>query len=201
MELGRDAICAAIRRAIEPLSYAVAMREGGSAAWGREDRWSDIDLQVLVEDDRVSDAIAAVDAALEALSPSELRLEAPRPTWHGHEQVFYRLRDAGEYCLVDLAVMKRSAPQQLRERERHGERRVFFDKTGEARPATLDRERHDRLVAERLRHLSVALPMFQSLTKKETLLRIRYCPDRFDFGPRYAVVDLPREVLQRVEPL
>ena len=34
-----------------------------------------------------------------------------------------------------------------------------------------------------------------------TLLRIRHCPDRFDFGPRYARVDLPTELVRRIEPL
>lgn len=222
-ELSRDAILAAVRRAVEPLPFVLAMWEGGSAAWGRDDRWSDVDLQLLVEDDRVGDAIAAVETALTALSPIEIRFEAPRPTWHGHDQVFYRLRDAGEHRIVDVAVMRRSAPQQLRERERHGERRIAFDKTGDAQPTALDRERHARRVAERLRQLSLAFPLFQSLVKKEllrgnplgaiafyhshtlqpllTLLRIRHCPERFDFGPRYAALDLPLERLQRLEPL
>jgi len=222
-QLGRDAIVAAVRNAVEPLSYVIAMWEGGSAAWGREDEWSDLDLQLLVDDDRVAAAIAAVETALAALSPVEIRFEAPRPTWHGHEQVFYRLRDAGEHRIVDLAVMRRSSPRQLNERERHGERRIAFDKTGAARPVPLDLTAHARRVAERLDQLVASFPLFQSLVKKEllrgnrvaalsfyyshtlqpllTLLRIRHCPERFDFGPRYTAFDLPRELLARVEPL
>lgn len=222
-ELGREAIVAAVRTAVQPLSYVIAMWEGGSAAWGRDDLWSDIDLQLLVEDDRVADAIHEVEGTLAALSPIEIRFEAPRPTWHGHDQVFYRLRDAGEHRVVDLAVMRRSAPHRLSERERHGERRIAFDKTGEARATPLDRERHDRRVAERLDQLALAFPLFQSLVKKEllrgnrvgalafyqshtlqpllTLLRIRHCPDRFDFGPRYAALDLSPELMRHLERL
>jgi hypothetical protein len=33
------------------------------------------------------------------------------------------------------------------------------------------------------------------------LLRIRHSPDRFDFGPRYSYIDLPPEVVRRIEPL
>ena len=145
-------------------------------------------------------------------APIEIRFEAPRPTWHGHEQVFYRLRRAGEYRLVDLAVMRRSAPHQLNERERHGNRRISFDKTGAAATIGLDRHVHAELVAERLDQLALSFPLFQCLARKEilrgnpigavafyyshtlqpllTLLRIRHCPDRFDFGPRYAAIDL-----------
>jgi hypothetical protein len=168
-ELGRDAIVRAVRAAVEPLPWAIALWEGGSAAWGRADEWSDVDLQLLVEDDRVAEAIERVEAALEALSPIALRYPAPKPTWHGHDQVFYRLRDAGEFRLVDLAVMRRSSRQQLAERERHGERVLVFDKTGEAAPTALDRARHGARVAERVEQLRVAFPMFQSLAKKELL--------------------------------
>lgn len=222
-ELDRHTILATLQRALEPHAYVVALWEAGSAAWRREDRWSDLDVQVLVDDDRVSDAIRVVDEALAALSPIEIRFEAPKPTWHGHDQVFYRLRDAGEFRLVDLAVMRRSSPHPLSERERHGERRILFDKTGEARPSSLDRTGLDARMAERLAQLRLAFPLFQSLVTKEllrgnplgalafyqshtlqplhALLRIRHCPDRFDFGPRYAAADLPAERLRRLQSL
>lgn len=222
-ELQRDEIVAAVRAAVESRADVLAMWEGGSAAWGREDDWSDVDLQLLVEDDAVAATIDAVDRVLEALGPVAIRFEVPRPAWHGHEQVFYRLDRAGEYRLVDLAVMRRSAPNQLNERERHGERRIAFDKTGAAGSVALDRAAHAARTAERLRQISKSFPLFQSLARKEllrgnaigaiafyhshtlqpllTLLRIRHCPDRFDFGPRYAKIDLPPELLRRIEPL
>jgi hypothetical protein len=222
-ELRRDEIVAAVRAAVEPREDVLAMWEAGSAAWGREDAYSDVDLQLLVEDDAVAATVAVVDRALAMLSPIDIRFEAPRPTWHGHEQVFYRLRRAGEYRLVDLAVMRRSAPHQLNERERHGNRRIAFDKTGAAATIDLDRAAHADRVAERLAQLSLSFPLFQGLARKEalranpigaiafyyshtlqpllTLLRIRHCPERFDFGPRYAKLDLPSALLQRIEPL
>jgi hypothetical protein len=222
-ELGREEILEAVRSALAPHAFVLAMWEAGSAAFGRADRWSDVDLQLLVEDGRADDAIALVEAALRALSPIEIRYPAPKPTWHGHDQVFYRLRDAGLFRLVDLAVMRRSARDKLAERERHGERRIFFDRSGEAAPTALDRAAHGARIAERLAQLRAAFPLFQSLVEKEllrgnevgaaafysshtvapllTLLRIRHCPDRFDFGPRYAQHDLPADVMERVRPL
>jgi hypothetical protein len=221
-ELDRNEIVNAIQKAVEPQSYVLAMWEGGSASWGREDIWSDIDLQLLVDDNFVAKTIKHVDEALHKLSPVDIRWVVPQPTWHGHEQIFYRLRVAGEYRLVDLAVMRRSSPNQLSEFERHGKRKIIFDKTGEAQQTSLDRNAHGKLVADQLRQLSIKFPLFQCLIKKEllrsnpigaitfyyshtlfplmTLLRIRHCPDRFDFGPRYAAIDLPPDVIRRIEP-
>lgn len=221
--LDRSRILAVLRQALEPEPFVLAMWEGGAAAWARTDAWSDIDLQLLVEDERVGAAFTLAERALESLSPIELRFAAPRPTWHGHDQVFYRLRDTDENLLVDLAVMKRSSKNQLRERERHGERVIHFDKTGEATPVTLDRRALRGRIEERLAQLRIAFEMFQCLTKKEllrgnplgalafyhshtlgpllTLLRIRYCPERFDFDLRYSAADLPADVTKSLEKL
>ena len=221
--LARTDIVAALRRAAEPLPFVVAMWEGGSAAWARADALSDLDLQLLVDDDHVGDALRACEDALVALSTIELRFEVPQPTWHGHDQVFYQLADAGEFLLVDLAVMKRSSRNPLSETERHGERQIVFDKTGEAAGTALDPVRHREALDRTLARLRVTFPMFQCLPKKEllrgnevaalafyqshtlqpllTLLRIRHCPERFDFGPKYARTDLPPAVYEEVRAL
>jgi hypothetical protein len=48
-----------------------------------------------------------------------------------------------------------------------------------------------------------ALAFYQSHTLQPllTLLRIRHCPERFDFGPRYAAADLPAERVRRLQSL
>jgi GNAT superfamily N-acetyltransferase len=221
--INRSRILAVVRHALEPQPFVLAMWEGGAAAWARTDAWSDIDLQILVEDGSADAAFALVEGALESLSPIELRFAAPRPTWHGHDQVFYRLQETDESLLVDLVVMKRSSRNQLRERERHGERVIHFDKTGEAAPVTLDHQALRARIDEQLAQLRIAFEIFQCLTKKElqrgnplgalasyhshtlgpllALLRIRHCPERFDFGLRYSAADLPVGVTRSLEEL
>ena len=54
----RGAILKALRTALEPLDYVHAMGEGGAAAFDRIDEWSDIDLQVDADDDRVAGTFA-----------------------------------------------------------------------------------------------------------------------------------------------
>ena len=219
----RDAFVSMLHTALEAHDFVAAMWLGGSEAWGRADQWSDVDLQLLVDDDRVADAFAAVEAALEPFGPVELCFRVPEPTWHGHAQAFYRLAGLGEFVLLDLAVMKRSSRGQLGERERHGERVVLFDRAGEAASTALDRERHDASMRAVLERLRVTFPMFQSLTEKEllrgnevaaiafytshtlqpllTVLRMRHCPERFDFGPKYAWHDLPPALYEQVRAL
>ena len=86
--------------------------------------------------------LVADHAALADLGPIETRFALPQPTWHGHDQVFYRLRDTTEFLVVDLAVMRRSARGLFNEGERHGTGRVLFDRTGVAKPVPLDRGEH-----------------------------------------------------------
>jgi len=222
--LQRDPILQAIRAAVEPLPFVHAMWEGGAAAFDRVDQWSDIDLQLDVDDDHVMETVQAVEGVLALLSPVELRYEIPQPTWHGHWQVFYRLRDAGPYLLIDLAILKHSSNMKFLEPEIHGQVRVHFDKSGVVQSTPpLDQAALAEKRRERLEILRLMFPMFQSLTLKELhrgntieavtfyqnytlrplieVLRIRYAPNRYNFFARYVHYDLPAPVVQQLERL
>lgn len=128
--LTRQPILAAIRAAVEPLDYVYAMWEGGAAAFDRVDEWSDIDLQLDVQDEHIEDAFAVVGAALARLSPIELKYRLPDPTAFNIPQAFYRLQDAGPFLLVDLALIPHSHSDKLLEPQIHGRAVFHFDKTG-----------------------------------------------------------------------
>jgi hypothetical protein len=219
----RDRILAGLVQALRPLPYVQAMWEGGAAALGRLDRFSDIDLQVAVDDPAVDRVWTEIESVLAALSPIELKYELPRPTWHGHAQAFYRLRDASPYLLLDLVVMKASAEEKFLTPEIHGQVVVHFDKTGLVRPEPIDRQGlADRLRARRATlvatfelfrvltwkeihrgHDLEALAFYQSFTLRPLveLLRIRFSPERHGFFTRYADHDLPPAVVARLRPL
>jgi len=219
----RDQLVSVIRSALEPLSGVLAMWEGGSAAWGRQDEWSDLDILLLVEDDFVEPAFRALEAAIESQSGIDLRHRLPAPTWHGHDQSFYRLRDAGPYLMLDVVVLRRSKDDRFMERERHGEPVVYFDKTHELASRPVDRRAVKTRIEARLAQLRQTFPLFQPLVRKElkrrndldalafyqtatlapllTLLRMRYCPARFDFGLRYVDRDLPADIATKVRGL
>ncbi len=221
--VARETILTALRAALEPLDYTYAMWEGGAAAFGRVDEWSDIDVQIDVDDDRVEDAFAVIEETLQTLSPIELKYRVPEPTWHGHSQAFYRLRDASPFLLVDTAIMKHSSADKFLAREIHGQAVFHFDKSNLSSPQAFDWGGLKTRLRDRLAALRVTFEMFQILTLKELhrgnllealafyhgytlrplveLLRIHYGPARHGFHTHYVYYDLPREVAQRLERL
>lgn len=66
--VSRDDILTAIMEALEPLDFVHAMWLGGAVSFNREDEWSDIEMQISVDDDRGSDAFPIVEQALTSLS-------------------------------------------------------------------------------------------------------------------------------------
>lgn len=224
MTITRDELTGAVVRALRSEPWAHAAWEGGSAAFGRVDEFSDVDLQVDVDRDRVDETFTIVEHALASLSPIELRWRLPEPTWHGHAQAFYRLRDTGEYLLLDLVVMKHGEGPRLREVERHGEAIVHFDKHGQLAESDHVDERALRAkLRERAEQLRTTFELFGCFTKKclergdalealafyqsQTLrplvevLRMRWSPARHDFGLRLIQHDVPPAVLGELEAL
>ena len=221
--LSRATLLTALQAAVEPLPYAHAMWQGGAAAFNRVDEWSDIDLQIDVDDDRVAEALTVVEQALVALSPIARRYELPQPAWHGHLQVFYQLAEASEFLMLDLVIIKHSHPNKFLEREIHGEAVVHFDRSGVVNPPPLNRAEWHTKMKERRAALRVTFPLFQPLVTKELhrrnalealafyqgmtlrplveLLRICHCPARYNFHTRYTQYDLPAEVNHRLAPL
>jgi hypothetical protein len=221
--LDRDELKHCLSSLYEPLSWCDALWEGGSAAFGRADSYSDVDLSLQVEPGRRDEAIALADEALAALSRVELRWRVPEPAWHGHSQCFWRLADAGEYLLVDLAVMERGSAERFLERERHGDAVPLFDKGDWVVAEPLDEVELAASLRAKVETLRVVFPLFQCLAKKEvargrfleaaaawhghvlrplvTLLRIRWSPARHDFGFRLIHEDLPAAVVEELRPL
>ncbi|MFH1143825.1 MAG: nucleotidyltransferase domain-containing protein [Candidatus Eisenbacteria bacterium] len=221
--IDRHEIIQTLHSILEPESTVLAAWLGGSDASGRTDRYSDVDLQVIVPDDRVEQTFALIHEGLEALSPIELRYRFPEPTWHGHSQELLRLRDADPNHFLDLVVMKLSGRDRLLESERHGHPLVLFDRCNLLAPVALDRAAHRKKMEQRLADLRVQFPLLQPLVTRgilrgqpaesayayqvltlkplTELLRMRYCPERFDFGLRYIDRDLPADWRAEIERL
>jgi hypothetical protein len=221
--ISRTDIINALIEALEPLEYSLAFWEAGAAAFNRVDQWSDIDLQIVVLDERVNDTIASAEHALEALSPVITRFKVPQPTWHGHWQAFYQLRDASVYHLVDFCIMKASSPEKFLQPEIHGHASVLFDKQNIVQTTPLDPTTFAANLQYRLDGLRAGFFMSKSFVEKELLrqhyldaytyymgltlrplvevLRIRYKPSHYNFGTRYLYAELPAEVVAQLEPL
>jgi hypothetical protein len=223
MPVDRERILDALRQALQPRPDVWAFWEGGSAATGRLDAWSDMDLQLICDDDRVQDVFGAAEEALRSVSPIELCWRVPEPAWHGHSQRFYRLRDAGPYLMIDLTVMRRSASMRFTEPEQHGRVLVYFDRSGLLAPPPFDAEAFRARMRADLDNLRDMFPILQPLVEKEllrgrvldalsfyhsltlrplvTVLGMLHRPLRYTFGLRYLNHDFPRDVVQQLEAL
>jgi len=126
--LSREEIIAALRTGLESDPDVLAAWLGGSDATGRTDEYSDIDLQIIVDDEKVEAAFERLHETLERLSPIAHCHRFPEPTWHGHSQELLQLRDADPNHFLDLVIMRHSIPDRLLERERHGKPLVLIDR-------------------------------------------------------------------------
>lgn len=222
-KLTRDEITGAIAGALEPLDFVYAMWEGGAVANDRADQWSDIDICVAAEDNRVKDLFPVVERALEALAPIELKYDVLAPTLGEYVQAFYRLEGAGKFMLVDFAVFKLSAEDKLLEPEIHGNAIFHFNKRGAVEVPALDPGKHIAAMKTALERTRGKCQMFAPFVEKEIMrgdylraldlyqrlvlgalvqaLRMKHKPEHYDFGLSYNRHHLPAEVVGRLEDL
>lgn len=221
MPAGRAELIHALRASLESQAAVRAAWEGGSAAFDRQDEWSDVDAVAVVDDPAVDAVFAQVETDLEALSPLELRFDPPAVP--GYAQRFYRLRDLGEFHIVDLVLIRRSDPLLFREVELHGRGRTWFDRDGVLVERHLDADADAAAALARVGSLRAQFEMMQHLVRKDlrrgrqvdalaffhayTLrplveaLRLLHAPHTRVFGLRYLGRDLPADAVRRVERL
>ena len=213
----RDRISKAVTEALRSLPSVFAGWEGGSAAFGAVDAYSDIDLEYLVADDASFELLYAVaERALETVSP----ITASHTPLKGR---YYKLRDGGDFLLVDLIFTRVGDPDHELDVERHGNLVPLFDKGDWLRRRPLDEEALALKRVQRYRELQTLFPMSQVFVRKAILrgqhveavnafwacalkplaelLRMRFCPARWDFGVRYLDRDLPPAVYAQVRDL
>ncbi len=83
----RDKILEKLITTLEPLDFALALWQGGSAASGYTDEWSDIDIHVIVQDNCIEETFDIVETSLKTISNITFKYRIPEPTWHGHSQL------------------------------------------------------------------------------------------------------------------
>ena len=202
----RDRISRALTEALQPLPTVLAGWEGGSAAFGAVDDYSDIDLTLLVDDSVAFETLyAAAEKALETISPIASRYTPSRGR-------YYKLRDVSEYLLIDLIFIRTGDPDHYLEVERHGPIIPLFDKGNWLGPRTPDENALAAKRDKRYRELQIWFHISQGFVRKAILrghqveavsafwaytlkplaelLRMRFCPARWDFGTRYLDRDL-----------
>ncbi len=219
----RKEIIETLTAALRPLKYAYAFWESGSVSFNRMDQYSDIDLYMVTEDERVEDAFSSMEQNLADTFGIELKYRLPEPTWHGHSQVFYRLQNTSPFLFLDIVVMKKSSQDKFLQYRIHQKPIIYFDKTGLVKDHPIDAGLFFKKLLSRLETLKVTFDLFGVMTLKELnrgndieafsyylaytyrplveALRIKYCPYHYNFHNSYIYYDLPDETVKRLHEL
>lgn len=213
----RDRITDALCNALQTLPYVLAGWEGGSAAFDLVDDYSDIDLNFLLVDANLEKPFyAVVQSALETVSPVVTSHSEPPGR-------YFKLADGGEFLLVDVCTFQTGVYSEYLDLERHGKFRPLFDKGEWLRSNASNTVSQSASRAKRRDDLKEWFSVSQSFVRKAIhrgqeaealaafwgytlkplveLLRMRYCPTRWDFGMRYLQRDLPSPVYDELRDI
>lgn len=213
----RDRLAKAVCGALRPLPVVLAGWEGGSIAFDAADEYSDLDLNFLVDDTTATAPLyAEAEMAISSVSPIVCSHTEPPGR-------YYKLIDGGDYLLLDLCFLETGAVDHCLDVERHGRVRPLFDKGNWLIGKHLDAAALEAARVARYRELRSWFSVSQAFVRKTILrgqdaealsaywgytlrplvemLRMRYCPVRWDFGMRYLSRDLPPDVYDELQDL
>jgi predicted nucleotidyltransferase len=220
--LARSHIIGSLKQSLQPKNHILAMWEGGAAAFGRVDRWSDIDLMVAAKEGQTEKAASDIERILRRLSPVAAQLSVKHPNWPDMIHTFYKLRHANEFLLVDVGVMPRNCPDKLLETEIHGQAVVHFDKANLCQPPKLDREKFLSDMKQRKLRIIAMFEMISNFAIKELnrknfieaqynyfmildmlveTLRMKHGPYHYNFRGRYLHYELPVRTVRKLQAL
>jgi len=207
----------------QPLQWVRAIWEGGSAATGYLDDYSDLDLALVVEDDRVEEAFRLFEEYLENRHGINSAIRLPEPVWHGHSQCFYMISDCPPLYYIDLVIEKLSSGNRLDEPDRHGEVQIWLNRDNILHPEPTPPDITAKNTASFLRRIEDSIPLLVIEIRKQIarkkhidavsqyhrfitgrlagLLNLKYRPAMFDFGIRYAERAYPPQVNEELEKL
>jgi hypothetical protein len=221
--LKREDMVSAMVENLRQAAFVHAVWEAGAASFGRVDEWSDIDLYVVCDDDRIENVITTIEQTLGSMGQIDLKFRVPEPTWHGNSQVFLRIKGASPFLFVDAAIMKKSSREKFLQYSIHGKPLVHFDKIGLIKDDPVDIEKYHQEMKTRFDAHKTTFEMFQVLVLKELnrgnpvealsyylsyilrplveVLRMKYSPWHYRFFTTYVYYEMPADVVKRLHRL
>lgn len=210
----RRRVTARVVAALRDEPAVEALFEGGAAARGRTDEYSDIDLMVVAPLECAGQIFARTEEALSEIAPITHVWSIDPPGFPDMAQRFYFLADAPRSFALDCSVLSPAAVATFLERERHGEPIVWLDRRGTITARPVDEAALAKRRRHRLNQVRGMVPVYAMLVDKEIarghplealgfyqvlvralidLLGMRHRPERFDFGWRYVERELPED--------
>ncbi|HQO09170.1 MAG TPA: nucleotidyltransferase domain-containing protein [Clostridiales bacterium] len=217
----REQVAEEIKSLIIKDRKIIAAWEGGSAATGYLDEYSDLDLAIVCEDDHVEKVFKKLEKLIDEKYGIERKYRVPEPAWHGFSQCFYKVGNVPELYYLDIAVIKKSLPDKFTERDRHGDSVVWFEKEKMIDPTPTPEKKviekgkkYFRYIADSdflmeielkkaiaRKNFTEAFPAYMRLISSNLgiLLNLKYRPCKVDFGLRYAYRDFPNKEVKLIE--
>lgn len=207
--------------ALKKQSNVVAAWEGGSAATGRLDQYSDIDLNMWLSDENDDVVWETIDQVVAQIFTVDRKWIVDSPI-KGFSQRFYIPKNPQNFFFLDIGLFKKSAPDLFLDQERHGHAQFLFDKSGTLKVLDLNRKEFDQKLEKRLEQLENQFAVYKIVTLKEIrrdhpidafgfyqaclrllneALGIRYRRYKYDFGFRYQKFDFPEDIQKQVQEL
>jgi predicted nucleotidyltransferase len=212
----RQEILAHLEKRLEPHPHVYALWLEGADARDIVDEFSDIDLWLDVEDGHEEKVLSQLERYLQKLGSLDMvqkRSSHPDPKI---KQCFFHLSDTSEFLIVDVCIQSHSREFEFGSSDPV---KVIFDKSGVIRfsgntevdvlarakaiqpQVTLYRiwvlkalKRGHWLEAISYYHECILEPLAQ-------VLRLRYTPEKVDYGFKHFDQDLPDVVVARVKAL
>ncbi len=203
--------------------YVHAVWEGGSSATGYLDEYSDLDLMIISDADKIESSFSILEEFFKEKYGILKQFRMPEPTWHGMSQCFYLLDNTPKYFYLDIAIQKLEAEDKFLESDRHGLPVAWFDKGKLLNPKPTSPDKIVRkgksafklntelfFVVEievmkliRRGRLVDASQEFQVsiLRRLSVLLNLKYRPAKVDFGLKYGYRDYPADVNKRLQSI
>ncbi len=195
----------------------LALWEGGSAATGSTDEYSDLDLYALCACE-TDEAFGLIESAMPPITHCYIEPAGPelRRRSYFHD-------GAPKHFFADIGVLSENFREILQERmmiERHGTPVVFFDDQGLIKAHPVNKSEWQAKLEARIKELEDAFPIYilqvlkpldrhqhteafaffyhGLLRRLVELMGIRFRPYRFDFELRYLERDFPEKERQSI---
>jgi predicted nucleotidyltransferase len=211
----RDIIRNTLERHARSCRHVLAMWEAGSAAFGRVDDYSDLDVGLIVHEQSNDHVWSMVNRAFADLGGIALRWHEPNPVFSGVDKHTYRLHRATRWLQIDVGLIPESSREFYNQAERHGTIQVVFDPDGRLAPPQWDAAGHLRNMRVALHHEMMKWKIYHGWFRKElargrtidamrmhqamtvgplvVVLGMLHRPTRWDFHLRYVADEFPKD--------
>jgi predicted nucleotidyltransferase len=212
----RREILAYLQAKLEPHRHVHALWLEGADARGTVDEFSDLDVWLDVEDGQEEVVLKQIEQYLNELVPLDLAYK--KPDFHPQiKQCFFHLTNTSEFLIIDVCIQSHSREVEFSSSEPV---KIIFDKSNVIR---FSQNTQKIKVLEQAKAIQSKVMLYRIWVLKalkrghwleatsyyfecilEPLaraLRLRYTPEKFEYGFKHFDQDLPDDVVTRLRKL